>query len=350
MKNDPSVPDGYHKQKVWVEFGSINPRPASLTRTVLDPVYVADYAEDFDNAPAVLVVHDRDDHHFLADGYHRFAAAKKLGLKGIECHIKQGVYLDALRTAMEVNEDRHGLPLTTADRLHWLDEALKHPEMSTWSAHKLSEFCGLSVDTVLKRKNLVLSDSNSTTVVGRDGKVRPATRKDDPRSTVEKCAEIEAVLREHPDWSIAAVAGHCAVSRPLVRNVRQKIGMGSSQAKGGRPKGASNGKPSATSLFPPETGSQVPTVGNSETGPEVPTVGTSDGSGEAVAVNGRADSRINLDDLWEVESALIWGRFRLWPEANRGFYVFRLRSLTNVLIDHCPNVVDRSGQPLIKKG
>jgi hypothetical protein len=62
----------------------------------VDPERVARYAEDFDALPPV-VVFETEDGLLLVDGYHRIAAAQRLGVVMIAAEVHQGSRADALR-------------------------------------------------------------------------------------------------------------------------------------------------------------------------------------------------------------------------------------------------------------
>jgi ParB-like chromosome segregation protein Spo0J len=62
----------------------------------VDPERVARYAEDFDALPPV-VVFGTEDGLLLVDGYHRIAAAQRLGAVMIAAEVHQGSRADALR-------------------------------------------------------------------------------------------------------------------------------------------------------------------------------------------------------------------------------------------------------------
>ena len=83
---------------------------------------------------------------------------------------------------------------------------------------------------VAKIRAEMIADARLTTAngcessgrVGRDGRVRG----DDGRTDAAKRAEVDASIREHPDWTNVQVAEQCKVSRDLVRKRREAIGVG----------------------------------------------------------------------------------------------------------------------------
>jgi hypothetical protein len=66
--------------------------PQCQARSCLIPDTIDQYAEDMAEGatfPPVVVFHDGQTH-WLADGFHRVAAAEKAGLESIECDIREG--------------------------------------------------------------------------------------------------------------------------------------------------------------------------------------------------------------------------------------------------------------------
>ena len=53
--------------------------------------------------------------YFIADGYHRYEAAKKIGKEAIEANVRQGSVRDAILIGLSANHN-HGLRLTINDR------------------------------------------------------------------------------------------------------------------------------------------------------------------------------------------------------------------------------------------
>jgi hypothetical protein len=73
---------------------------------------------------------------------------------------------------------KHGVPLTSADKRHRIKIALKNPNISKWSSRRIAEACCVSHTTVLEArpKESELEESSTSTVVGKDGKAHPAKK------------------------------------------------------------------------------------------------------------------------------------------------------------------------------
>lgn len=117
----------------------------------LDAGIVAEYAEAISEGatfPPVTVFFD-DEQYWLADGFHRVGAVKKLGLETINVDVRQGSRRDALLYAVGVNAI-HGLRRTTADKRRAIVAMLKDPQWARWSDRKIGKRCAVDHKTVHK--------------------------------------------------------------------------------------------------------------------------------------------------------------------------------------------------------
>src|SRR5215216_4354857 len=92
-----------------------------------------------------LVVTPQEDGYAIVDGFHRYEAAKRLGLKELACQIKSSA---GYQEACEANV-KHGLPLSVEDRktyARWLYEN-EMPEGKRLSYREIGRRCGLSDKT-----------------------------------------------------------------------------------------------------------------------------------------------------------------------------------------------------------
>lgn len=134
--------------------------------------------------PAIIVYHNGD-RHFLADGFHRKAGARKAGLTHVPAMVRVGDRLAALEASLKSNH-AHGLPRSVADKCYAVDKALK--EFPDHSDRMLAEMCGVSPNFVGKHRELMAEPSTAhedssakpaaKTRVGRDGRRRklPGTK------------------------------------------------------------------------------------------------------------------------------------------------------------------------------
>jgi hypothetical protein len=132
---------------------------------------VGEYAEEMASGtvfPPLTVFHDGQSH-WLADGFHRYGAAVRLGLAEIECDVRQGTLSDAQWASFGANR-AHGMRRTNSDKVRSIKAALKHsPHLSD---SEIARHVGVSTGMVGKyRQELQSSPSD-----GRIGKIPSATR------------------------------------------------------------------------------------------------------------------------------------------------------------------------------
>jgi len=168
---------------------------------------VQDYCSDmFGSAefPPAIVFFDGSDH-WLADGFHRFLAAKRAHRDSLLVEIRDGAARDALLYAVGANLD-HGLRRTNADKRHSIEILLKDEEWSGRARNWIAEQCRVSdglvasvqseLDKLAKVSNVSTSNSGccntgQRATVGKDGKKR---RKPKPRSSTPATAQTDAPL------------------------------------------------------------------------------------------------------------------------------------------------------------
>lgn len=118
-------------------------------RVELDQSIVAEYAEAYQAGaefPAVTVFFDGTSR-WLADGFHRFFAAKKAGKQKILENIIPGTQRDAVLFSLKANAT-HGLRRTNADKRKAIATLIADSEWATWSDRKIADLCGVSVPLV----------------------------------------------------------------------------------------------------------------------------------------------------------------------------------------------------------
>jgi hypothetical protein len=145
---------------------------STQTRARIDDATVAEYAEAMtggDVFPAVIIYRDSLQNpatDYLADGFHRFFAAKSLGKQTIVAEVREGTRADAMQFALGANHD-HGLRRTNLDKRHCVVLALA--EFSGWSSRRIAVMCKVSpglVDNI----RLELPKKATGERLGSDGK------------------------------------------------------------------------------------------------------------------------------------------------------------------------------------
>ena len=156
----------------------------------IDVGVVADYAEAMlDGAifPAIVVYYDGTAY-WPADGFHRIAAARKVGRICIGADVRQGNKRDAVLLAVGVNSN-HGLRRTQADKRRSVVTLLKDPEWSRLSDRAIAEKANVSHPTVARvRAELTGKISTQPTAVSSPsaGKISTADEKAASGSMVER--------------------------------------------------------------------------------------------------------------------------------------------------------------------
>lgn len=136
-----------------------------------DTLYTQERVTDWP-FPPIVVFHDGQDN-WLADGFHRLEAVRRL-LKGNQVHeipadIRAGTRRDAIIHAAGANAN-HGLRRSQADKRRAVETMLRDDEWRQWSDREIARSCNVSADLVgTVRKEL----ANDVTVVSDS---EPATR------------------------------------------------------------------------------------------------------------------------------------------------------------------------------
>lgn len=92
--------------------------------------------------PPVVVFFDGLDH-WLADGFHRYHAACRLGSYELPVDVRTGTRRDAVIYAACANQS-HGLRRTTADKRKAVETLVSDVEWAAWSDKEIARRCGVS--------------------------------------------------------------------------------------------------------------------------------------------------------------------------------------------------------------
>lgn len=137
---------------------------------------VQDYAQDMLQGakfPAVVVFYDGAAY-WLADGFHRVAAAKVARLTEIDADVRQGSLEDAKWYSYSVNQS-HGLRRTNADKRRAVEAALAHPNARGKTDHDIAKHCGVDAKTIGTYRHAIYGNSIDTPerTVTRNGSTYP---------------------------------------------------------------------------------------------------------------------------------------------------------------------------------
>ena len=138
------------------------------SRVKIDENVVAQYADEMLNGdlfPPVVLFHDGVDY-WLADGFHRYFANKRINSPGISADVKEGSVRDAILHGIEAN-NKHGLRPTNEDKRKGVITMLKDIEWQDYSNREIANICGVShtlVNAIRKELEAGKPSGNSSTV------------------------------------------------------------------------------------------------------------------------------------------------------------------------------------------
>jgi hypothetical protein len=138
---------------------------------------VNDYANDMlDGAvfPPVVLYDDGTDL-WLADGFHRLEAVRKINRETIVAEIRVGTMRDAILHGVGSNA-AHGLRRTQADKRRAVERLLKDPEWARWSDRKIAEVAKVDHKTVGAIRRELTGEFPTTTAKGKSGEFATAAK------------------------------------------------------------------------------------------------------------------------------------------------------------------------------
>lgn len=159
-----------------IQIDAIRTDGGTQSRAAIDTEHVAELAEDHKGGlalPEIVVFYDGENY-WLADGFHRLAAWKSIGLDEARCEVRQGSLRDAKMFSAGANAS-HGLKRTNADKRRAVMMLLEDEEWSKKSNEWLAEKACVSRELVRteRAKNQPAESAGCTeTRLGRDGKER----------------------------------------------------------------------------------------------------------------------------------------------------------------------------------
>jgi hypothetical protein len=173
---------------------SINIYGGTQARVQTTDEAVESYADEMTQGavfPPIVVYFDGATH-WLADGFHRYLATKRIGRPTIESQVQPGGRSDALRHALGANAT-NGVYRNNADKRNAVEIALE--EWPDRANPVIAEICRVSVELV-RRCRAELAKAGkidvSGKVTGRDGKDYPQQIERQPRGKTERSSSEEA--------------------------------------------------------------------------------------------------------------------------------------------------------------
>lgn len=168
---------GIPKEFEELEISLINKKSGTQPRGYVDNETIEAYADSmvdqYDQFPPVTVFYDGTNH-YLADGFHRVAAAELNNRKTIKSDIRSGTLEEAQWFSYSANS-LHGLRRTNKDKERAVKSALKHPNAAKMTNSSLGKYLGVSENTIKKYRDLLGVEKTETRTVerrGQDGKIQ----------------------------------------------------------------------------------------------------------------------------------------------------------------------------------
>ena len=176
-------------------------------RVEMRPEAISDYANDMLNGavfPPIIVFYDGCDY-WLADGFHRVEAVRKIGRETILAEIKEGSARDAILHGAGSNAV-HGLRRTQADKRRAVERLLKDAEWARWSDRKIAEVARVDHKTVgaIRREltgNGKAGEFPTTAANGKAGEFPTTAANGKP---ISRNSVLDDVLRTIPDDALLA--------------------------------------------------------------------------------------------------------------------------------------------------
>ena len=172
----------------------------------IDVGVVAEYAEAMEGGaefPPIIAYFDGEAY-WPGDGFHRIAAAKKIGRETISAEIRSGGKREAMLLAVGVNSN-HGLRRTAADKRRSVLAMLRDPEWSKWSDREIGKRCAVDGKTVAKARGEItgeiLTERTYTTKHGTVATMKVPDSGENPQGSM-----VERLLSKATD---EALIGEC---------------------------------------------------------------------------------------------------------------------------------------------
>jgi len=139
---------------------------------------VNEYAEAITSGaslPPPTVFHDGADY-WLADGFHRYHANKKIGAVSLECEVIEGTQRDAVLYSLSANQT-HGLRRSNEDKRKAVMTMLNDAEWVKWSDREIAKRCGVTHPFVSNvRSSLVTVTSDKPSSMSLNDSEKPEER------------------------------------------------------------------------------------------------------------------------------------------------------------------------------
>jgi uncharacterized ParB-like nuclease family protein len=134
------------------------------SRVSLSEETTAEYASKIgagETMPPIVLFHDGSTY-WLADGFHRVMAHRKVGVESITADVRIGTRRDAVLHSVGANSS-HGLPRTNADKRRSVEMLLADTEWAAWSDREIARRCAVTHTFVGRIREPILETNTSIT-------------------------------------------------------------------------------------------------------------------------------------------------------------------------------------------
>lgn len=123
------------------------------SRDIIDQDQINTYAEAMDRGDKFpdVTVYFNGLEYYLADGFHRYFATKKLGKTSMSCNVVTGTLRDAILYSKGANAD-NGLHRSNATKRKCVNDMLDDFEWQFWSNVEIAKACRVSAEFVRQIK------------------------------------------------------------------------------------------------------------------------------------------------------------------------------------------------------
>lgn len=186
-----------------IAISRINRDGGTQSRCELNMFHVADLTEAYrkgEDLPAIRLFWDGKEY-FLADGFHRVAAAIDAGLLVISCKVENGTHREAVLASLGANA-KHGLKRSVADKRNAVTIMFADEEWRTWSNIRIAEVVGVSdtyVGTIRKELETAGQITKQPVRAGKGGAVTDVTAIGKPKEPEPVAPLLPTIEEEEPD-------------------------------------------------------------------------------------------------------------------------------------------------------
>lgn len=181
-----------------LNISQITADPAVQPRAGMDMATVLEYAGEMQAGtqfPPVVVFFDGQSH-WLADGFHRYEAARQSRHSVIAADVREGGRREAVLYSVGANAT-HGLRRSNADKRRAVETLLRDDEWRGWSDHEIARQCAVSamfVGTMRRELADEIGDRPEAVKAQRGGTVytvsrQPSAFSDQPEDELMREAE-----------------------------------------------------------------------------------------------------------------------------------------------------------------